>query len=320
MKRWIRTIFSLLGGIGLTAAVTSGCSSHRPAAPRAKLARKAAEAWISAKSFCVLPLAAAEIPRTGGQLTDSLLGGWKGALRFTDPAKVVTIVGGHYPAIDSLRVDLSDATVLTDKKGASLNEPKPTTQSLGVDHFTLLASPLLSHKAKLNLQLTGEAVKFDVQKDKSGSPLLMMADASSGTLHFDASTADLEKLILAMAKEMASKNGIIVRSVNLKLTSAGPRSIDADLHLSTLFALIPAGLRFTAHVDVDDQMNAKISNLNATGDEILGPLITELLRPALSKYDGKSKLLINFPNEKVKLKTVQIDAGERVTLDATFGR
>ncbi len=92
------------------------------------------------------------------------------------------------------------------------------------------------------------------------------------------------------------------------------------MHVSTLVGFVPAGMRFTARVDIDDQMNATLYNVAVEGDEALGPLIVHLIRPALAKYDGKTKPLMSFPNPEVKLKDVRVTAGERITLDAVFGR
>lgn len=318
---WIRGAIGLALGLGAV-----GCTQQATAEPRASLAKRPAakppEAWFGSKSFCVLPLARPEVPATGGQLARSIVDAWRATtLKFPDPSKVVTIVGGRYPAVDSLRVDLSNSQLVeTGKRRPPIADPKPTSQGLLVRHFALVAEPARAKGAVMNMQLTGDDVRFELQRDKENNPLLMMTDARSGTVHFDAAIADLEKTMLASAKETSGSRGIFVRSVQLKLTSRGPRSLDADLHLSTLVGFVPAGLRFTARVDVDNAMNCRIHHLDVEGDEIFGPLISLLIRPGLAKYEGKTKPLIGFPNEALRLKDVRIKAGERVTLDAVFGR
>jgi hypothetical protein len=316
-----------LGAFALLLVIfATGCSHSRSAARRAEIEKPKPppppEAWIQAKSFAVLPLTKPELPPTAGQLAASITDAWRGAIQLKDPTALVTILGGRYPAIDTLRVDLSGASVIpTTKKPAGKSaEPKPTGEAVAVEHFALLADPMTSRKSKINLQITGEHVRLEVQRDPAGRSYLMMADARSGTLHFDVSMADLEKMMLAMAKESASKHAITVRSVRLNFVSVGPRSVNVELHVSTLIGFIPAGLRFTARVDVDDQMNARIWSLDVDGDEVLGPLISHFLRPSLAKYNGKTKRLIGFPNEAVRLKDVRIHAGERFTLTAMFGR
>ena len=334
----------LLGGLALAA----GCRAHQPAPPpvaklpatadlapapkpvRAKAVRaakpappaKPVDAWIKADPFCVLPLARPEVPSTGGQLVDSMLAAWKKALTFKDPSRVITLVGGRYPSVDSMRVDLSHASAIPNVKREKVGDRRPGTQSLAVRDFAIVAEPLVSQKTKsqADMQVTGTDVRFDLQKDKAGQPLLLLADAKSGTLHFDIAVADLERAMLAGAKERGGPGLLTIRSVDIDLRTVGPRSIDVSLRAGTLVGFVPAGLRFTARVDVDDQMNARISNLTADGDEVLGPLLVQFIRPGLSKYDGKTKPLMSFPNPQLKLKDVQIRGGDRITLDAVFGR
>ncbi|HEX8915267.1 MAG TPA: hypothetical protein VF796_23140 [Humisphaera sp.] len=316
--------------IALSAAVVSvGCRSKAPPPTAAALAPKPApkpppkppvDAWISAKSFCALPLAKAEVPSTGGQLTDSLMTAWKVGLALKNPAQAVTLLGGRYPAIDEMRVDLSGAVMKPGKvKGSYTEVPSATSRGMTVGRFAFVAEPMVSHKANLNVQVTGADVRFDLRKDKEGKAFLLMTDAREGTLHFDASTADLERVMLAMAQQGAAGKGITVRKVELNLRSVSARSIDAELYVHTLVGFLPAGMKFTARVDVDEQMNAKIWNLTVDGDDLLGPLVTGILRPSIKKFDGKTKPLIAFPGD-LKLRDVQIRAGERVTLDAVFGR
>lgn len=320
-RRWVsagRTLSFLL-----LAVVLGGCCAKKPAPPPAVVVKpKPPEAWIKADSFCILPLSEPVVPPTGGQLASSMISAWIKGLVFPDAAKVVTLVGGRYPAIDVMRVDLSDASAIPKAKRPQVGELKPSVQSLWVSDFALVAEPLKSKESQsqANLQVTASQVRFDVQKSKEGMPLLLMADAGSGTLHFDTSIRDLEKSMLTGAKERGAKGLVSVRSISLDLKSVGPRSIDAVMHVSTLVGFIPAGMKFTARVDIDNQMNATIYNLTADGDEALGPLIVQFIRQGLAKYDGKTKPLMSFPNPDVKLKDVQITAGDRITLDAVFGR
>lgn len=310
--------------IALVVSLATAATSSGAAAParRAKPARPEPpkKAWLEAKSLCILPLEKHQLPATGGQLNASLMAGWDGVFTFPDPAAVVDIAGGRYPAIDELSINLTNAVVNTKHKRGKIGDPVPSEQSLAVGRFTMLAEPMLQGKARSNFRITGTGVRFDLQRNKSGGPILMLAIAVDGSLHFDASPRDLERLLLQGAKEAAGKRAILVRSIDLDLRSVGPRTIMADLHVSTLVGLLPAGLRFTARVDVDAAMNATISNLACEGDEVLGPLIVKFIRPGLAKYNNQTKPLLAFPSGDLKLRDVQIWAGERIELDARFGR
>jgi hypothetical protein len=317
----VREAIVLIIATLVAGAVAPGCAQRQPTAPPPRAAIKPPDPWFGAKSFCVLPLSRPEIPPTGDLLARSIVDAWRATtLKFPDPAKVVTIVGGRYPAVDTLRVDLSDSQLVEGKKRASIGDPRPTSRGLLVRHFALVAEPARARGATMNMQLTGEDVRFELQRDKDRRPLLMMTDAASGTVHFDAATADLEKVMLASARENSGSRGIYVRSLQLKFTSRGPRALDAELYVKTLVGFVPAGIRFSARVDVDEKMNARVHHLDVEGDEIFGPLISAFIRPGLAKYEGKTKPLIGFPNEAVRLTDVRIKAGDRVTMDAVFRR
>lgn len=290
---------------------------RRPGPP----AKKPDPAWMSAKGFCSFPLdwPRDEMPRTGGQLAAALMGGWRDVFTFDNPDKVVDIAGGRYPAVDSLTIDLSGAVSNPDRKPAKVPDPVPTTRSMAVRHFTLVGEPLVSQKAKINFKVTGTDVRFDLQREKDGRSLLTLADAKAGSFHFDVTMNDLERLMLAAAQRGGGFQAVRVRGIDLDLESLSDRSLTADVHVSTLFGLIPAGVRFTARVDIDDRMDARVSHLTCDGDEVLGPLIVGFIRPGMAKYEGKSRPLLSFPAGNLKLRDVQVRAGDRVALTAVFG-
>jgi hypothetical protein len=299
----------------------NGATPARDAhAPHAAKTRDPATAWISAKGFCCFPLEKDDLPRTGRQLIASMNGGWKDVFTIPDPADDVDIEGGRYPAVDEMRVDLSRAVVNPNHKLARIGDFTASTKSLAVEHFQMVAEPMVNHKSKVNLEVTGTQVRLDLQHDRDGKPMLMLAEASEGTVHFDVTHDDLQKLVLAMAREQSSSHGIRIRSVELDLQSIGPRSLLTDLHLSTIVGFIPAGMRFTARMDIDDQMNARISNLDCQGDEALGPLIVGLIRPTINKYNNTTRPLLSFPSGHLHLNDVRIQAGEHVEMTAKFSR
>ena len=84
-------------------------------------------------------------------------------------------------------------------------------------------------------------------------------------------------------------------------------------------ALLPAGLRFKARMDVDDQLNGKITKLSCDGDQLLGPLISTIVNPQLDKYEGKKRPLVGFVYGKMKLRDLKINVDDGFKLDAGFG-
>lgn len=301
-------------------APSAGRASATPTNSSAQDKKPAA--WINARSALAFPLTDTSLPRTGGQLADAMLTGWKGRLAFRDPSTVVSLIGGRYPAVDWLIVDFTRAVAAKEVKptGASETKRVANSRSLLVKNFLLTADPLVQNKAKIHYELTAKDVRFDVRKDHEDRPILSLADASEGSFHFHATLADLERLMLAAAKEKAASKLIIVRSVQLGFHEIGPRSLRAEMYLATLVGFAPAGLRFEARVDIDDKLNAKLSEMKVDGDELLGPLIVSILRPRMTKYEGESRPLIAFPGGNLRLRDVQIRTGHTISLDAQFSK
>ena len=105
------------------------------------------------------------------------------------------------------------------------------------------------------------------------------------------------------AKEAAAPYGVDVVGARFNLEMNGDRALTVRLHLSTKVGFIPAGMTFAAHVDIDEDMNAKLSDLRLEGDDILGPLIVNFLRAGLSKYEGKVRPLVGFPSNAMRSTT-----------------
>jgi len=290
--------------------IVDAASTRHPPIPKA---------WFDARGVCVFPLSAGALPQSRDELNKSLLGAWSSALALPDPAKVISIEGGRYPAVESLRIDVSDGTMHTRKKEEKLRPDGKPQSRLGVGRFEFVGEPLLCDKARLNVNLSAEKVRLDLEHDRSGRPILLLADAQIGKLTFEATPDDLARVVLATAKEMAAPYGVDIVSTSVQIEAQTPRSVTAKLHISTRVGFIPAGMAFKAHVDIDDSMNARLTGLTVDGDEALGPLIVGLLRPGLSKYEGKTRPLISFPSREMHLHDLQIRVDDSVHLTADFG-
>ena len=320
---------------GLIGCLAGGWAQGSPRSPSAsapprrirRRRQKQEEAWLNARTMLAFPLAAYDLPRTGAQLADSMLAGWKDVFTLRDPQRAIWFEGGRYPAVESMTVDISGATAKTGdprkkKKQQDLRPLLPgTRRSMAVKQFTFQAAPLYHHKAQVNFYVSGTDVRFDLRQDMAGRPLLLLADAKAGALHFRSTCGDLERLLIAGAKPKAAEHAVNLRDVDIRLNSENPRSVKLDLKVRTLIGgFLPAGLRFRARVDVDEHMNAHIWGLSCDGDEALGPLIVNFIRPGLKKYEGKVRPLLSFPTGAVRLHDLRIRAGETVELAAAFGR
>ena len=297
----------LMMGVGATPAPQPGGAD----------ARAHGKAWFDAKSVCVFPLGS--MPADREQLTAALIDGWKRSINLPDPDKVITIEGDAYPTLRALQIDLSGGELKTSQKKQKVRLSNNVEGSLAVDHLEVRGQPLLLQNAKLNVSIVADNAQLDLERGKKGRPLMMLADARSGTLQFDVSQRDVQELLLKNARDLAGKYGVKVEETKLTLTPETPRSIGARLHILTKVGFVPAGMLFKAHVTIDDQMNARITGLTVDGDEALGPIIVGLLRPALLDYNNKTRPLVSFPAGKLQLRDIAVRVDDSLHLKASFG-
>ncbi|HEX4124873.1 MAG TPA: hypothetical protein VHY37_09135, partial [Tepidisphaeraceae bacterium] len=229
--------------------------ANRREAPRVK-------PWIDLKNLCMLPLGCRELPTNPQQLQLALMRGWSRALALPDPQKAVAVDGEKSDALRAVRIDLTDGTMHTDRKASSSSPVNRAVSTVGIGRFELVGRPLICDDAHMAVNLTADGVRMDLEHDRKGHPILLLSDADHGTFRFDASFDDLNKIILTMARQQASPYGVDVKDTQFGLTTDPVgRSLTATLRLQTTFCYLPAGMNFSAHVKVDDAMNAQLTDL-----------------------------------------------------------
>ncbi|HWE02473.1 MAG TPA: hypothetical protein VG326_08675 [Tepidisphaeraceae bacterium] len=302
------------------AAFLWGGGDHRH---QAEAASKRPKAWFDAKGAFVFPLGDGPLPSTRDELSDGLSRGWKAQLRFPEGGDLVKSTGGRYPAVGNLHVQLGGGIIDTDrdeKREPPLRPSGNVESRVAVRDFDLDARPLICDKAKLDMHLSATDARFDIERDEHGKPMVMMSDAKRASFSFQAGNEDIERMLVTDLNGAVERYHVTFQSAKLKLEAVNNRSIDIDLKLTAKVAFVPAGMHFQAHVEIDDEMYAKLSSLKCEGDEALGPLIVGLIRPGLRKYEGKSRLVFSFPTGQLKLRDVKIQGGDEIKIGASFAR
>ena len=109
-------------------------------------------------------------------------------------------------------------------------------------------------------------------------------------------------------------------ALKVKLANAGFRSDSA--------AAVYLGLRFASLLVFTlgsvlialPKYGFTLSGLTCSGDNVLGPLISGIIRPGLKKHEGQTRPLVKFPLGTMHLRDAQISTvNETVKLTATFG-
>jgi hypothetical protein len=225
-----------------------------------------------------------------------------------------------FPSIGKVRVNLSDARFRTAARSdgeIKLNNRVERVVQIG--KLEVQADPFLVRDAKWHMNLDVHNARMLMERDETGRPVMLLEDASAGTITMEVRVADIERLMLQDAREGLARFGVDVDDVDLNVVAETPRSVQVELHLAMEVALVPAGITFKGHIAVDDQMNAKVTGMSVEGDDILGPLIAEFMRPQIVKHNNETRPLVSFPSPQMKLKDVRFRTGESLRMEAAFG-
>ena len=229
----------------------------------------------------------------------------------------VTIREISYPHLASLAVSLDGAQL----RGQPPPVPSPTgesTPALTVDSFTAKGSQISVGPAAVDFALEAKDVHLHRAADSQGNTVLMLHSAADGRIQLSASPADLEALIAEVAKTEAAKHGVAIDSVKLSLRSNSPRSLSAEVRLRAKKLFLSTSLRITGQVDLDEELSARISDLACTGEGAMGGIACGVLKPHLEKIDGRQFSLMSLPLGKIRLRDVQIAAGDKLSITAEF--
>jgi hypothetical protein len=264
-------------------------------------------------------LAGKTFPDSGDTLASAIQGALAQVLTMPTKGSAVSVQGGKFPKVKKLSIDLSGASV-------SAAEPPPKPKATGkrepgieVDQLEVLGQPIKYEQNKLDLSLNASGVRFDYGRDKKGQPLLVLADARDGHVEAKISKADIEALARAAAELAGKQHGIKIEGLELTLTSQGSRSIAADVRVKAKKMMVSGVLHIKGKLDVDDELNATVSDLNATGEGMIGTMAAGILQGKLKPYNGKVFPLMTFSLGDVALKDLKIDVKTNVKVSADFG-
>jgi hypothetical protein len=105
----------------------------------------------------------------------------------------------------------------------------------------------------------------------------------------------------------------------LKLRSKTSRSLAAEVRLEARKLFLTASVRITGQLDLDEDLNVRISALDCTGDGAIAALACGVLKPHLQKLDGREFPLMSLPLGEIRLRDVQVILGDKLSVTAEFG-
>jgi hypothetical protein len=223
-----------------------------------------------------------------------------------------------FPHLESVTISL-DGARLPENPPSKPSVSGPAKSALTIDSFRVAASPFSVGPASVNFHLTAQRLELDQAKDRGGNVLLLLENAGEGRVEISTAIPDLEALIAAVAKTEAGKHGVNIDSVQLLLRSRNPRSLAAEIRLRAKKLFVSASLRITAQLDLDEELNAKLTGLDCIGEGAIASVACGVLKPHLQKLDGREFALMSLPLGEVRLRDVQISVSDKLSVTAEFG-
>ncbi len=264
----------------------------------------------------MFPLKTSTFPATAPELARCL----NESLRvlFDLPNDPVTVRDVSYPHLANLTISLDGAQL----RGQPPPVPTPgdkTTPALQVDQFNARGSAMSVGPAVINFYLEAKQLDLHRGNDGDGNIVLVLHKAAEGRIEVSASPSDIEALIEEVASTEAGKHGVAIDNVQLSLHSNSPRSLAAEVRLRAKKLFLSTSLRITGQLDLDDELNAKLSGLDCTGEGAIAGIACGILKPHLQKIDGREFPLMSLPLGAVRLRDVRIATGDKLSITAEFG-
>lgn len=268
----------------------------------------------------MFPLAGKAFPQDARELEQSIRSALEEVLTFPKTGTPVELDAPQYPKVKRLKVDLSGAKVSAKEPPP---QPKPTGKrepGIDVDQLEVQGHPIQYENSKVSLELKGKQVSFEFAKDKTGKPLLVLTDANEGHVDVNISKPDLQSLALAAASLAAKEQGVTIQDVSVDLKSEGKRAVSASVRVKAKKLMVSGVVNLAAKVVVDDELNATISDLNCTGEGMIGTMVAGFVQPKLNEYNGKKIALMAFSLGDLALRDLKIDVKSGLHVTAGFGK
>ena len=225
--------------------------------------------------------------------------------------------GGTFPDIARLEVDLSGGSA---GRRARVSVRSGTTRpGVRIHELSVRAKPLRLSESHVDFLLEARNVAFDYDRDAEERPILTPTFVESGRITASTSKSHFESLVLALVRKSAARHEITIESVSISLSACGPRDLGFTALITAQKMIFTAKINATGRIHLDDQLTAHISELDCTGDGIVGAGAAELLKPYLLKINGKSFPLAALSLGSAQVRNVEIRPDDPIRFDADFG-
>jgi len=261
----------------------------------------------------MLPLAGENFPKTTDELTAALRKGFEA--RGVTPKEIVA-EGAEFPKLSALTVDLTGGQATRESRANA--STAGNAGMLEVARLALFGEPVYFEKTPLEARIEASDVKLRFAGDAANGTLVPES-AAAGTVSVRITVEALEALLLSVASQAASKQGVDVKQTKLTLTQDGPRAVSFRAEVTAKVFIMSAALALTGKLEIDDEFNARVSGLELGGDPMVTNLAGSFLRPRLQQLEGRSFPLLAFSPGGLKLRDIELSVTPALSVKALFG-
>ncbi len=232
-----------------------------------------------------------------------------------DPA---TVRDASYPNLAEINIALDHARLRANPPPPQLISGK-TSPALHVDNLVVHASALSVGPATVDLSLSARALDLGQGKDSNDEIVLSAVSVAEGKIEISTPLAQLEEVIAEIAQDQAGKHGVTIENVQLTARTTSPRSLEAEVRLRARKLFLSASIRVTGQLDLDRELNARISGLNCKGDGAIAAIACGVLDPHLQRLEGREFPLMSLPLGEIRLRDVRLAVSDKLSVTAEFG-
>lgn len=270
----------------------------------------------------MLPLASSQEPKNNDELIRALNTGLSTFVKLPRAGYAVVIEGEVPADLQSLTIDLNGAIADPAHRPDPPSFRAGSKPAFSASNFRLQALPLRVGSSPLDFELTAEQMRFDYRTDNTGKLWLVPnaeRPASSGEVRLSVRQKDLQEMLLSGIVPAAKEHGVSIEDVQLKLQQLGPRKIRAELQAAAKKFMMKASVQLGGTVDIDNELNATVSDLHAGSEGMIGTMVSSLVQPRLKQYEGRKFSLAAASLGGLRLRDLQVNVTDNIKISAAFG-
>jgi hypothetical protein len=264
----------------------------------------------------MFPLKTATLPSSAEALERLLNESLRGL--FAVEVDPVRIRDASYPTLAEITVSLDGARLRPDPPRPELISGE-TSPALQVHRFSVRAFGLSVGPVTVDLSISAREVHLSQGRNPNDEIVLALHAATEGKIEISAPLADLEEVIAKIAKGEAGKHGVTIENVQLNARATSSRSLEVEVRLRARKLFLGASIQVTGQLDLDSNLNAKISCLKCQGDGAIASIACGVLDPHLQKLEGREFPLMSLPLGEVSLRDVRLAVSDKLSVTAEFG-